>query len=158
MKIAALLGICCLIIGCGTVAVIPHNHPATFSDLGNGIIFVDTTKVSWPKEARHYVTAMSWADASKYVEGLNSAQYLGHTDWRLPTAEELMTLVDDRNGKSGQEYLESKGFVNVGYEYWSSSSNTLDWTGSIYVNIAGGAYGQKAKYATEYVWPVRSGK
>ena len=99
-----------------------------FSDNGDGTITDSATGLMWQKadDGNTY----DWQDALSYAENLSLA---GHTDWRLPNAKELQSIVDysrspnttaspainplfsctpivDPDGNSGQ----------YGY-YWSSS-------------------------------------
>lgn len=37
---------------------------------------------------------MDWETALAWVQQQNEASYLGHTDWRLPNAKELQSLLD----------------------------------------------------------------
>ena len=37
---------------------------------------------------------MDWASALAWVAAKNSSNYLGHSDWRLPNAKELQSIVD----------------------------------------------------------------
>jgi hypothetical protein len=37
---------------------------------------------------------MTWPEANARVRELNRARYLGHDDWRLPAAEEVVTLAE----------------------------------------------------------------
>jgi hypothetical protein len=37
---------------------------------------------------------MNWKDALAWVQKLNSDKYLGYSDWRLPDAKELQSIVD----------------------------------------------------------------
>jgi len=39
-------------------------------------------------------TGMDWEDALAYVVSLNDANYLGYSDWYLPNAKELQSIVD----------------------------------------------------------------
>jgi len=37
---------------------------------------------------------MNWQDALAWVQARNRESYLGHNDWRLPSAKELQSIVD----------------------------------------------------------------
>ena len=48
---------------------------------------------------------MTFADAEKYVRDLNAKNFAGHSDWRLPTLEEAMSLME-RETKHGDLYID----------------------------------------------------
>jgi hypothetical protein len=64
-----------------------------------------------------------WLHALDYVTKLNNENYLGHTDWRLPNINELLSLINDDEANSAT-WLNSQGFNNVqsGTGYWSSTA------------------------------------
>ena len=64
--------------------------------------------------------------AAKACEDLNTASYLGYTDWYLPSREELRLLYD------GQDDI--GGFTST--YYWSSSE--CDWDEARYINFSSG--------------------
>jgi PKD repeat protein len=39
-------------------------------------------------------TGMNWSNALAWVQARNAARYLGYSDWRLPNAKELQSIVD----------------------------------------------------------------
>ncbi|GEM_PF-1321741 len=63
-----------------------------FSDNGDGTVTDDATGLMWMKADS--ASAMSWEAALEYVKTQNTANYLGYSDWRLPNAKELQSLVD----------------------------------------------------------------
>lgn len=69
----------------------------------------------------------TWAGAFDYVACLNSSNYLGHSDWRLPTVEELSNLgtIITTGQMSIAATLNANGFSNVqSAYYWTSSGGT----------------------------------
>lgn len=60
-----------------------------FRDNGNGTVTDRATGLMWQKSDSG--KGMDWQAALAYAEGLTLA---GHTDWRLPNAKELQSLVD----------------------------------------------------------------
>ncbi len=60
-----------------------------FVDNGDGTVTDRATGLTWMKTDSG--KAMNWSQALKYAENLNFA---GHSDWRLPNAKELQSIVD----------------------------------------------------------------
>lgn len=73
-----------------------------FVDRGNGTATDRLTGLTWElkcvepqcAERHNVLVAVPWHDAAiDWVNALNTEQYAGHNDWRLPTIEELRTLL-----------------------------------------------------------------
>jgi len=60
-----------------------------YADNGDGTITDKATGLMWMKNDNG--AAVSWENALNYAEGL---EYAGYSDWRLPTAKELQSIVD----------------------------------------------------------------
>ncbi len=60
-----------------------------FVDNHNGTIFDNATKLTWMKSDSK--KGMNWENAIFYCENLN---YAGKTNWKLPNAKELQSIVD----------------------------------------------------------------
>lgn len=82
-------------------------------DRGDGTIYDTRTKLLWQQVSpdRTYI----WQDAQIYCKGLGLA---GHNNWRLPTIEELKTLIERRHQPTICPVFECKSDW-----YWSSTSN-----------------------------------
>jgi len=63
-----------------------------FTDNGNGSVTDNATGLMWMKDDSG--NGMNWQDALAYAQTKNMANYLGHSDWRLPHAKELQSIVD----------------------------------------------------------------
>jgi len=68
--------------------------------------------------------AYNWYDAqSVFIATLNSQNFGGHNDWRLPTVKELSTIVDSSIPYPGPT-INTAYFPNtVSSYYWSSTTN-----------------------------------
>ena len=60
-----------------------------FVDNGNGTISDNSTGLMWMKNDNG--TGIKWENALSYAE---SFEYAGYTDWRLPNAKELQSIID----------------------------------------------------------------
>jgi len=90
-----------------------------YIDNGTGIISDLTEGLMWQKETP--TVKMTWEDALDYCENLNINCFTG---WRLPTIQELLSLVD---------YSTHNPAINLNYFpdtipdfYWSSTDYSKD--------------------------------
>ncbi|MBN1178305.1 MAG: DUF1566 domain-containing protein [Anaerolineae bacterium] len=63
-----------------------------FVDNGDGTLTDAATGLMWAQDDSG--TGMNWEEALAWVEAQNEANYLGYSDWRLPNAKELQSIVD----------------------------------------------------------------
>ena len=70
----------------------PQYGQNDFHDNGDGTIADRATGLTWSK--RDSGKGMNWEAALAWVQAKNAENYLGHSDWRLPNAKELESLVD----------------------------------------------------------------
>jgi len=68
-----------------------------FVDNGDDTVTDRVTGLMWQKEGSS--EGMTWADAKEYVNQLNSGKFGGYSDWRLPTIEELASLIKSMRAK-----------------------------------------------------------
>jgi Protein of unknown function (DUF1566) len=63
-----------------------------FHDNGDGTITDRATGLMWAK--KDCGKGMNWEAALAWVQARNAEKYLGYSDWRMPTAKELQSIVD----------------------------------------------------------------
>lgn len=137
-----------------------------FTDNSTETVTDNLTGLEWTKNANApgptacgpgaYKT---WQAALFYVACLNTNNYLGINDWRLPNINELESLVDFSQSNTALPAGHPFSNVQTSKGYWSSSTRT----GNAYRALAVHAYsallgyeGYKADFS--YVWPVRNGQ
>jgi hypothetical protein len=82
----------------------------------------------------------------------------GRTGWRLPTIEELMSIVDRSNLSSGPTLPTGHPFSNVQQDfYWSTSRQPLTAGWSYTVNFLNSLVTGSANSDNHYWWCVRGG-
>ena len=63
-----------------------------FHDNGDGTLTDRATGLMWSKADSR--VGMNWAAALAWVQAQNTGKHLGYSDWRLPNAKELQSIVD----------------------------------------------------------------
>jgi hypothetical protein len=58
----------------------------------DGVIVDDASGLMWQKSGSS--EPLMYKEAQKYIEQLNRDRFGGHNDWRLPTVEELLSLLE----------------------------------------------------------------
>jgi hypothetical protein len=124
---------------------------------GDGTVMDDRTGLEWV-QAPHSIPGnsetMVWSNAINFC---NNLIFAGHSDWRLPSRTELMSLVDST--RNSPALPAGHPFLNVqNSHYWSGTPHADNTEFAWYVNMK---YGYEGDYTTAlsfYVWPVREKK
>lgn len=149
------------LVGAGEVEKSANPPKQRFTDNLNGTVTDNATGLIWLKNA-NCADRKLWDDAMAFCKNLATGN-CGLTDgssagvWRLPSQEELKSLVDltlpNPSIPSGNP------FSNVQTNYYWSSSKCADPKFVWYVYMPYGvADSNTIEYSTYYVWPVRGGK
>lgn len=123
------------------------------SSEGEPIVLDYATNLMWQQAGSPQPT--TWKGAHDYVQQLNSISYAGFSDWRLPTIEELASLLTSEK-LNNQLYL-AAAFSTGQLWCWSAdpaatSQNTMAW----YVSFSSGGIQEHEKANSAFVRAVRT--
>lgn len=95
----------------------PLKYSETRFKLINDSVVIDTINgLMWQKSGS--TKELTFKQAQKYIENLNEQNFSGNNDWRLPTLEELLTLLLKK--KSQYHLFVDSHFSNHQRLCWSS--------------------------------------
>ena len=120
-----------------------------FEDLKNGIVLDARTGLEWQAEP---LSPLSWQEALAAAETLELG---GHSDWRLPTAEELITLIDFERYRPASAFPGQWPVGGTCSWFWSSSSRVANTAYAWYVDFNDGHVDDRQKTVSYYVRCVR---
>ena len=124
-----------------------------FGDNGDGTVIDPRTQLVWKRCAEGLVgigtacsgqaTKMSWFDA---MQAAKDSRFLGKTDWRLPSAEELRAVTGDFEGGCKNNYSKNGQYAvsgTLGKEsyFWSYSPHVGNGTYARVVYFSDGDVG-----------------
>jgi len=144
-----LVSIFCLIFLMVTTVVWAKPDSA-YIDNGDGTVTDIETKLIWQQGP---AGEMNWNGAMSYCSGLSLA---GYKDWRLPTLDELKTLVDSTQTPPMINHMFFPGTVSS--FYWSSTTYaySTNYAWGVYFNY--GYDNNNNKLNSSYVRAVRGGQ
>ena len=96
-----------------------ENH---FVDNHNGTITDEATGLMWQKGGSS--GGMTWPEAKDYAIRLNREGFTGYSDWRIPTIEELASLLES-SWKNGDLFIE-KVFDRKQRYCWSQDTSGIN--------------------------------
>ncbi|MCP4349452.1 MAG: DUF1566 domain-containing protein [Desulfobacterales bacterium] len=98
-----------------------------FRDNGDGTVTDYVTGLVWQKSGSE--KHMNFRKAQEYIENLAISRFAGHSGWRLPTIEELASLLE--SSKTDDLYID-RVFVSVQRRCWSSDKRVPKGVWGVY--------------------------
>jgi hypothetical protein len=135
-------------------------NPGNSTNPSDDLVFDKETGLIWPRDANK-IGQYNWLDANTLCRHFELGNRSG---WRLPTVEELSSLIDP--GQSNLALPAGHPFGNIQYgsgvnPYWTSTNYENPSGAAWFVNFWRGAGPQLVDEANKstlgHVWPVRSG-
>ena len=126
----------------------PASTPtADFTDNGDGTVTHKKTGLTWMRcslgqswngsTCTGSVETYTWQDALDKADAWNTGGgYAGHTDWRVPTVNELRSIIETKCYDPSINISEFPG-ITYDWHYWSSSPSPddSDYAGYVYFNV-----------------------
>lgn len=135
-----------------------------FIDHQDGTVTDPETGLMWTKDANLFGDTLLFQQALTYLDEINEGEHsnFGYSDWRLPTIEELRSLVDyTKLYRWKHKIPEGHPFQNVqSVDFNNSSAITYlkktdySWFSILYCRLVG----HNVNSCYGYVWPVRDVK
>jgi hypothetical protein len=124
------------------------------SNMSSAAVLDRETGLVW--EQSPSTSVFVWDDAQANCNDFSRGGRLG---WRLPTLQELASLVDPSVPPPGPRLPSGHPFSNVvPTDYWSATTHAADASEAYVVNFSLGAIGSPAKNLPFLVWCVRGGQ
>lgn len=117
----------------------PHYGLNEFADNGDGTVTDRATGLMWQKADSG--RAMDWEHALAYAGSLELA---GHSDWRLPNAKELQSIVDYSRAPDASDPAKRGPALDAVFDVTDPES--YFWTSTTHLETPGRGFGSQAVY------------
>ena len=134
----------------------PVSGEPVVSDSATGLTWKKCTQgLSGSGCANGSALAMSWSDA---ISAANSETFAGFSDWRLPSVQELNSIVET----ACRPFLNNAFFPDTStiagaIHYWTGTTFSLNPTGAYRIDFSAGYLGWDLKTELHYVRLLRGG-
>ena len=130
------------------------NHDYNLKTIGGDKVIIDrATGLMWHKGGSG--SRFTWVDAKGWIESLNGEGYAGYQDWRMPTLEEAVSLLEPSK-KNGDLYIDpifsnKQQWIWTGDKFGTEAMWHVNFSyGSVYWGLV------NSSYIFSNVRPVRS--
>lgn len=127
-----------------------HYTANAFATPQADIVADHATGLVWQRAGSPY--PRTWQSAQAFIDGLNRQEWAGYRNWRLPTIDELTTLL--RPAPQIQDLCQPPLFDTTQRWIWSADRSTF--TAAYYADMALGFIGRQDFSAPYYVRAVRT--
>ena len=128
------------------------NKDGTITDTKTGLTWVKNPHTDLPEK---FKSEMKWQLA---IDACKELDFASHKDWRLPTAEELISIINwEAGAKDNEPTIDTKFFPDTKTSYYWTIT-PCPWNAG-YARVVGFSYGGVNGYGKgcyNYVRPVRS--
>ena len=114
---------------------------------GDKLVIDHATGLMWHQSGSS--DYMSWNSAKDWIRDLNRRGYAGYQDWRLPTLEEAVSLLEA--SRKNDIYIDTV-FNNEQWGIWTGDRHDSGGTWSVYFSLGNVRWRVKNRYTR----PVRS--
>jgi len=120
----------------------------------SSVVYDSATKLHWQRSGSEDL--LNYDQALAYVDTLNNQKFAGFSDWRLPTLEEAMSLMEP-DQKNGDLHIDP--VFDPTQEYiWTASKQSVGMSWGWGVGFGSGLCDNDLGVGTGYVRAVRTGQ
>ena len=131
----------------------------SFTNNGDGTVTDLATGLTWSRVDNG--SGVLWSNALAWVQAMNTSNYLGHSDWRMPNVKELQSIVNysnapDYNGLPAVDtnyfactVITNEAGANDFPYYWTSTTH-----GSYSTGNTGGSDADYVAFGRALGWPT----
>ncbi len=97
---------------------------------GGKVVLDKTTDLTWQQSGSE--KRMIFADVEQYIRDLNKQHFAGYNDWRLPTLEEVMSLMEPKQSEDG--LCINSVFDKTQSKIWTADKESAGWAWMVVFN------------------------
>ncbi len=118
---------------------------------GSKLVYDQITRLMWPQGGS--TQYMDFEDAAIWLETINASNYGGYSDWRLPTMEEALSLLENKENRRGL-FLDEIFTQGQKYIWTGDKADEIKiWA----LDFFGGDLNSVRAEAEAFIRPVRKG-